>query len=378
MPHRLTSSALIGLVSKLASLLVRKTREAYVAGIGNARDSATSAGPTDPCSPLRELFILWRCLMAPCMRHHHRQRHLVAIGKAVRISLMDLTVITRESSGCNIRISKRHPLLSRVVCIRTDRTSERADRREPVADRINRGWNFWESITSERDAVVRRWVRFGYSIEWSQGPCPPCNRPNQQSATQHAKFLDAYIADSIAAGAISAVAYRPHCVHPLGVIPKPRSTKLRPILNMRSANAYMAVPAFRFDSLSDFPSIADKSDVLISLDMVQGYYHVALHPDSRTFTGSRWRDTLYVYNVLPFGMANAPRCFAKIMGVLVRHWRAAGIRMLAYLDDWLFVLRPADVARVSARILTDCSKARIAINREKKPAGTGSRTHPPS
>ena len=242
--------------------------------------------------------------------------------------------------------------------------AKRANRREPVADRVSRRWKFWEAITTERDAVVRRLVRFGYSIEWTNGPCPPCHCPNQPSAAQHGDFLDAYVADFISSGDIAAVPYRPHCVHPLGVIPKPRSTKLRPIPNMRSANAYMV--AFRFDSLIDFASIADREDVLIALDMIQGYYHVALRPDSRTFAGFQWRNTYYVYNVLaPFGMSTAPRCFAKVMGVLVRHWRAAGIRMLAYLDDWLFILRPPDVARVSARILADCLAARVAINREK-------------
>ena len=128
----------------------------------------------------------------------------------------------------------------------------------------------------------------------------------------------------------------------------------------------MAAPAFRFDSLADFPSIVDPSDVLISLDMVQGYYHVSLHPDSRTFAGFRWRNTYYVYNVLPLGMSTTPRCFAKVMGVLVRHRRSTCIRMLlAYFDDWLFILRPADVARVTARILADCRAARVAINRAK-------------
>ena len=58
-----------------------------------------------------------------------------------------------------------------------------------------------------------------------------------------------------------------------------------------------------------------------------------LHPSSRTFVGFEWRGRYYVYNVLPFGMTIAPRCFAKIMGVLVRHLRAAEFRMIAYLDD---------------------------------------------
>ena len=47
-------------------------------------------------------------------------------------------------------------------------------------------------------------------------------------------------------------------------------------------------------------------------------------------------------------------------GVLVRHWRANGIRMIEYSDDWL--LHPTEADNVVKRILADCQAARIAIN----------------
>ena len=94
----------------------------------------------------------------------------------------------------------------------------------------------------------------------------------------------------------------PHCIHPLGVVPKPRSEKLRPVLNMRHANAFMVSPPFRMESLANFANVARPDDVLVSLDMVQGYYHVDLHPTSRALMGFAWRGKYYVYNVFPFGM----------------------------------------------------------------------------
>ena len=53
------------------------------------------------------------------------------------------------------------------------------------------------------------------------------------------------------------------------------------------------------------------------------------------------------------------------MGVLVRHWRASGICMIAYLDDWMFLLHPSEARHVLQRILADCRAARIAINMDK-------------
>ena len=92
---------------------------------------------------------------------------------------------------------------------------------------------------------------------------------------------------------------------------------------------------------------------------------MSLHLDSRTYAGFQWRRRFYVYNVLPFGMATAPRCFAKVMGLLVRSWRASGIRMIAYLDDWLFVLSRTDAQSTLKRVLDDCRAAHVAINLEK-------------
>lgn len=128
----------------------------------------------------------------------------------------------------------------------------------------------------------------------------------------------------------------------------------------------MHAPAFGLDSLSDFAAITRLDDVLMPLDMVQGYYyHVALHPDSRSFAGFAWRGRYYVFNVLPYGIATAPRCFAIVMGMLVHCWRGSRIRMIAYLDDWLFQFSRAEARHLVQRILADSRRARIAINVDK-------------
>ena len=56
------------------------------------------------------------------------------------------------------------------------------------------------------------------------------------------------------------------------------------------------------------------------------------------------------------------------MNVLVRHWRQDGIRMIAYLDDWLFLTKRVDATRLRDRVPSDCVRAHVAINREKSTA----------
>jgi hypothetical protein len=65
-----------------------------------------------------------------------------------------------------------------------------------------------------------------------------------------------------------------------------------------------------------------------------------------------------------------------VVTLLARSWRADGIRVLIYLDDWLFLVRPEEVDAVRQRILADCRRAHFAINLEKSAlTGSPSLTH---
>ena len=77
--------------------------------------------------------------------------------------------------------------------------------------------------------------------------------------------------------AITPVAYVPHWVNPLGVVPKQGSAKLRLILNMRFPNSFLHVTKFRLESLAELRDIVEPDDYAMSFDMTHGYYHVGLH-----------------------------------------------------------------------------------------------------
>lgn len=238
----------------------------------------------------------------------------------------------------------------------------------PVADRISRGSTFWHEISHPcRDCVVRDWIDNGYPLEWGPDGCAPAEvSSNHPSAIRESDFVDEQIVQMLKAGAIKRVyKQRPKVVNPLGTVPK-SSGKLRLILDMRHVNRFLVDTTFRMEGLRDLPDIAYPEDFACSVDLAQGYYHIDLHPSSRTYHGFRWRDRWYTYQVLPFGLRTAPRVFAKTFNILVRHWRSQGIRMLAYLDDWLFLASSAGEARrVITQVRRDCLRAHVNINFDK-------------
>jgi hypothetical protein len=249
----------------------------------------------------------------------------------------------------------------------TDNSERPMEPGSGVADRVRRGLPFWRSIAHPHtDRRVLDWVENGYQMEWGpEGPAPPSSTPNQPPAQAHAGFVDEQVRDMLATGAIALEVHQPRVVSPLSVVPKANG-KFRLILDLRRVNGFLAGASFRMESLTALTEIASRGDYMISLDQTQGYYHVSMHRAAHQYMGFAWRGRYYTFRVLPFGLATAPRCFAKVMGVLVRHWRQQGVRMLAYLDDWLFVAASPGEARLLAdKVLRDCALAHIAVNQGK-------------
>lgn len=50
--------------------------------------------------------------------------------------------------------------------------------------------------------------------------------------------------------------------------------------------------------------------------------------------------------MLPFGLKTTPRIFPKVVLLLARSWRADGIRVLLYMEDWLILVGPQEVPQI--------------------------------
>jgi hypothetical protein len=89
-------------------------------------------------------------------------------------------------------------------------------------------------------------------------------------------------------------------VSPLGVVPKGTEGKCRLIINMRYVKEYLVKKRFKFERLKNLLDLAEKGDHAVSFDLTSGYYHVELHPRTRTYTAFEWKGSYYFYNCLPF------------------------------------------------------------------------------
>lgn len=148
-------------------------------------------------------------------------------------------------------------------------------------------------------------------------------------------------------------------------IPK-KSGDLRPVLNLRLLNAFIAPRHFKMENLKIVTASLEKGDYLTSLDLQDAFHHVLIHPRSRKYLQFRWRGKIYQFKVLPFGLSLAPLVFTKILRPVLRWARAQGIRLYAYLDDLLIAARSKEQAiRDTARVQRKLQELGFLINTAK-------------
>ncbi|KAK3092798.1 hypothetical protein FSP39_007315 [Pinctada imbricata] len=118
------------------------------------------------------------------------------------------------------------------------------------------------------------------------------------------------------------------------IVPK-KDGGLRPILNLRKLNSYLDVPHFKMETLRSIVCALEQNDWALSLDLKDAYLHVAVQQQYRQYLRFCVHGHHYQFRAMPFGLAVAPRIFAKLMSAVGSHLRSRQIHVYMYLDDWL-------------------------------------------
>ena len=152
--------------------------------------------------------------------------------------------------------------------------------------------------------------------------------------------------------------------------------KRRVVHNYRAINAAVKKQSCRYEGVKDLPSLLRPGDWLLSLDLSAAFWHVPLHRQAarylsfhfalpRCYTnasgvrcptpqppGSYLVDNYIVVErscaALPFGYTNSPLIFTKVVKVIAKAMRKAGIRCLWFIDDALLAL-PSKARALEAR-----------------------------
>ena len=185
---------------------------------------------------------------------------------------------------------------------------------------------------------------------------PPLYRKNNASFFKHREWAVQEVRNLIDSDRVEVVEKRPYCVLPLHVVIQPKKNRL--VLDCGILNDYIVAPKFKLDDYKTALNYFREKGWLMVFDFKDGYYHVKLHDDFKTYVGFELemdgKLTYCQFKVGFLGLADLPWLFTKIFRVLVKHWRSDNIPNCIYLDDgWVFSPDYDEACRFSRHIRSD-------------------------
>ena len=140
----------------------------------------------------------------------------------------------------------------------------------------------------------------------------------------------------------------------------------RPVIDLSHLNRFVDVSPFQMETIQSVLLSVRQGDWMASIDLKEAYLQVPVHPASRHFLRFVFRDKVYQFKALCFGLSTAPQVFTRVMAPVSAILHFMGIRMRRYLDDWLVQSSSREsLLRDLQTVLHLCHELGIVINPQK-------------
>ena len=133
-------------------------------------------------------------------------------------------------------------------------------------------------------------------------------------------------------------------------VPKKSLKDHQIILDLSDLNLFVRKLHFKLDSLDAIIAMIRPGDFFISIDISDAYYAIAMNIISMPYLTFLFLGVYYQFACLPQGLCSAPRIFMKVMRVVLSLLRTRGVRIAAWLDDFLLAASSASLAASHATL----------------------------
>ncbi|CEG71125.1 hypothetical protein RMATCC62417_06909 [Rhizopus microsporus] len=93
---------------------------------------------------------------------------------------------------------------------------------------------------------------------------------------------------------------------------------------------------------------------MTSIDLSDAFLHLPIHLEHRRYLRFYWKDSVYQFKTTPFGLFIAPYWFTKMIKPILEWVRQQGIRLSAYLDDWIILDKTKAEVNQHTRMMLQC------------------------
>ncbi|CEP08889.1 hypothetical protein [Parasitella parasitica] len=241
---------------------------------------------------------------------------------------------------------------------------------DPVGGRLSKYYSNWTKISI--NSFVDTIIQYGYKIQFHTTP-PTTTTPTSihPLSQDQVPLINQTIQDLLDKQAIELVSQEevqqtPGFYSSMFFIPK-KDGGIRPVFNLKRLNQYLHhAPHFKMETLREVSLMIHRNDYLVSIDLSDAFLHIGPHPESRRFLRLKWNGQIYQYRTIAFGLASSPYIFTKVYRPILEHLRSQGIRISAYLDDWLLVADNKELAlQQSQMVVSLLRQLGWLVNRKK-------------
>lgn len=234
--------------------------------------------------------------------------------------------------------------------------------REKYAGSLRKHLKAWEFYTS--GSVVLDWIG-GYKIPFNRKPFQKFVPSTKINSSEMSQFTQA-IHELQNVGAIE------KCKHESGefissfFLRKKPNGKKRFILNLKSLNQFITAPHFKLEDNKVAQNVILKNYFLAKIDLKDAYFFVPVSNKYKKYLRFKFKNTLWQFTCIPFGLNIAPYLFTKIFRPIIKKLRNEGIQCIVYLDDWLVMGKTEIECRGSlTKICSVLNQLGFLINVEK-------------
>ena len=231
----------------------------------------------------------------------------------------------------------------------------------PTAGRLPFCLNNWLKVTSDQWVIQ---VVKGYRLELTSSPSQWSSPGPLRTRGCHS--IDEEVQKLITKGAVKEV---PPCMDQflsqIFLLPK-KDGSARLVINLRPLNQFILQAHFKMESLGMMRDLLREGDWMASIDLKDAYLSVTIWEGHRKYLRFPWKDTIYEFQCLPFGLSSAPRVFTKLLKPVLARLRQQGIRLIMYLDDMLVMAQyKEELEGHLSQITSLLEDLGFVVNREK-------------
>jgi len=219
----------------------------------------------------------------------------------------------------------------------------------------------FEKLCSEnpQDQMIKR-KRFQAKIELKEEDDTidqPPRRVNQEDTGIFKKEIDKLLSQGlieVSKGRHSSPAF---------YVAKKDTTEKRLVIDYREVNGKTKMDAYKIPHKEDLLSYIGGKQYFSSIDCKSGFWQIQLHPGSREITAFSCPQGLFQWNVLPFGLKQAPGIFQRFMDETFKPYTQF---CCVYIDDVLIYSDTLEQHYKDVKfVLHLCEKDGIILSKKK-------------